>query len=188
MCMFYNTATQCLEKFGSQVSGLIQLQAAGMDCFSNTFSVEEKEKIMSSLRSIKRVLDESQEHFWKMVVENRTLAANIDYSIHDAQARLSVVRAELDITNEKLQLLANNHNVIENCKDISNSGKNIIIKYFSVILYSTCKIKIELFYLCIHFRTCVVLTKCLNEIIIIILIKFVFFIRRGKGLTQLKNR
>ena len=63
---------------------------------------KEQETLKSSMGLIRRLLQDAQAKFRKMVEENKQLAAKIDGSINAANQEVSALRAELEDTNKRL--------------------------------------------------------------------------------------
>lgn len=63
---------------------------------------KEQETLKSSMGLIRRLLQDAQAKFRKMVEDNKQLAAKIDGSINAANQEVSALRAELEDTNKRL--------------------------------------------------------------------------------------
>lgn len=67
---------------------------------------KEQETLHSSMVLIRKLLQDAQAKFRKMVEDNKQLAAKIDGSINAANQEVSALRAELEDTNKRLSELS----------------------------------------------------------------------------------
>ncbi|KAK7471431.1 hypothetical protein BaRGS_00035919, partial [Batillaria attramentaria] len=80
--------------------------ASGPGSSSSNLSPREQDGLQSSMVLIRRLLQDAQGKFRKMVEENKQLAVRIDGSIQSANHEVNALRAELADTNKRLSQIS----------------------------------------------------------------------------------
>lgn len=97
------TAIQSLDSLNDQIVQYIFNPVHHGDIeIEKELQPKEQETLKSSMGLIRRLLQDAQSKFRKMVEENKQLAAKIDGSINAANQEVSALRAELEDTNKRL--------------------------------------------------------------------------------------
>ncbi|KAL4221609.1 hypothetical protein ACF0H5_019866 [Mactra antiquata] len=104
------TAIQSLDSLNDQIVQFIfhpNIQYDGDTTeYDKDLGPKEQETLHSSMVLIRRLLQDAQAKFRKMVEDNKQLAAKIDGSICAANQEVSALRAELEDTNKRLSELS----------------------------------------------------------------------------------
>lgn len=95
-------AIQSLDCLNDQIVEYIFRPRNGEISFDSDLSPKHQDTLKSSMVLIRRLLNDAQSKFRKMVEDNKKLAARIDGSINAANQEVNSLRAELLDTNKKL--------------------------------------------------------------------------------------
>lgn len=107
--VFLFSAIQSLDSLNDQIVQFIfhpNLQDDEDSENDKDLEPKEQETLHSSMVLIRRLLQDAQAKFRKMVEDNKQLAAKIDGSISAANQEVSALRAELEDTNKRLSELS----------------------------------------------------------------------------------
>lgn len=104
---------------------------------------KEQETLKSSMGLIRRLLQDAQAKFRKMVEDNKQLAAKIDGSINAANQEVSALRAELEDTNKRLTEMSSSESLKKDYgmqveeTDVECEYRKENVQYFHSLPYCT---------------------------------------------------
>ena len=126
-CLFilYFAAIQSLDCLNEQIIQYIFAPAKGDNSHNidNALLPNEQETLKSSVVLIRRLLNDAQGKFRKMVEDNKQLASRIDVSIHSANREVNSLRNELVDTNKRLTEISTSPTKKDTCTQCDSECK-----------------------------------------------------------------